>query len=209
MALTAAQREYQKAYRERNREALAARARERYQANREERIAKQKAYTEANRDAVLAYKQEWWARNREAQTERKRQRWAEQRDVIADRRRAEYEQQPGPQKARSREYYHANKHRLRAATARRVRRWAEANKHKRNEGFARRRAAKKATQVERIDFAAVLRDSGGVCGICRKPLDLFGTEFDHIIPLARGGTHTRENIQVSHAYCNRSKGARL
>lgn len=63
--------------------------------------------------------------------------------------------------------------------------------------------------VEPINYKRVLRESGGVCGICKHPLDLFGTDFDHIVPLARGGTHTFDNIQATHARCNRSKGARV
>jgi 5-methylcytosine-specific restriction endonuclease McrA len=74
---------------------------------------------------------------------------------------------------------------------------------------AKRRAIQRAAKHERIDYLAILRESEGLCGICAKPLDLFGTEFDHIIPLSRGGSHTRDNIQLAHAYCNRLKGARI
>lgn len=95
--------------------------------------------------------------------------------------------------------------------------WEKASKRKRRalmpdvfkELGARRRARQKETEVERIDFGKILREANGVCGICRKPFDLFGIEFDHIVPLARGGTHTRENIQATHSRCNRVKGAKV
>lgn len=74
---------------------------------------------------------------------------------------------------------------------------------------AKRRALKAATQVEDIDFRQILLKSNGVCGICGEPFDLFGIDFDHIIPLARGGTHTKENIQATHSRCNRAKGAKV
>lgn len=77
------------------------------------------------------------------------------------------------------------------------------------ERAARRRAQKQHTQTEKVDFKQILRDSKGLCGICNKPLDLFGIEFDHIVPLARGGSHTRENIQATHSRCNRVKGAKV
>jgi 5-methylcytosine-specific restriction endonuclease McrA len=65
------------------------------------------------------------------------------------------------------------------------------------------------TRVENINFKKILRDANGLCGICKKPFDLFGIDFDHIIPLARGGTHTADNIQATHSICNRRKGAKV
>lgn len=80
---------------------------------------------------------------------------------------------------------------------------------KAREHGARRRALKLQTQAEKVDLKQILRDSKGLCGICKTPLDLFGIDFDHIIPLARGGTHTRDNIQATHSRCNRAKGAKV
>jgi 5-methylcytosine-specific restriction endonuclease McrA len=74
---------------------------------------------------------------------------------------------------------------------------------------SRRGAIKRQTQVEKVDFQKILSDAKGVCGICRQPFDEFGIHFDHIIPLSKGGTHTRENIQPTHARCNLLKGAKL
>lgn len=74
---------------------------------------------------------------------------------------------------------------------------------------ARRRARELGTCTERIDYRLLLQENDGTCGICRKPLDLFGYEFDHIVPLAAGGTHTQDNIQLAHARCNRVKGAQV
>lgn len=83
------------------------------------------------------------------------------------------------------------------------------NPHMVREKASRRRALKRRTQRERVDYRQILKDSKGLCGICNRPLDLFGIDFDHIVPLSRGGTHTRENIQASHSYCNRSKWAKV
>ncbi len=33
--------------------------------------------------------------------------------------------------------------------------------------------------------------------------------YDHVIPLARGGSHTFENIRISHGACNMRKGVKL
>lgn len=45
----------------------------------------------------------------------------------------------------------------------------------------------------------------GICGICSNPADVDDWQLDHIIPIARGGTDTFENVQVSHPLCNKTK----
>lgn len=49
------------------------------------------------------------------------------------------------------------------------------------------------------------RDKGG-CVTCGSRERL---EFDHIIPVARGGSNTARNIQLLCEACNRKKGARI
>jgi 5-methylcytosine-specific restriction endonuclease McrA len=53
-----------------------------------------------------------------------------------------------------------------------------------------------------------------VCGLCGVPIpadvrhpDPRSASVDHVVPLARGGAHTRENVQA-HLACNLRKGAR-
>jgi 5-methylcytosine-specific restriction endonuclease McrA len=53
---------------------------------------------------------------------------------------------------------------------------------------------------------AVWRRDGGRCAVCHLKTDL---EFDHIIPLAMGGSSTERNLQLLCADCNRAKGANL
>ena len=59
--------------------------------------------------------------------------------------------------------------------------------------------------------AELMGDQHGRCGICGElmmdaiePLDI-----DHIIPVSRGGTSHRENLQLVHCRCNRQKGNSL
>jgi len=58
------------------------------------------------------------------------------------------------------------------------------------------------TDVKRAVWA---RD-GGRCVTCRRAELL---EFDHVIPLAMGGSSTARNLQLLCAECNRVKGAAL
>lgn len=55
-----------------------------------------------------------------------------------------------------------------------------------------------------------------VCGICEKPIDQalsypdpMSASLDHVIPLARGGEHSRANAQAAHLRCNVRKGDRV
>jgi 5-methylcytosine-specific restriction endonuclease McrA len=32
--------------------------------------------------------------------------------------------------------------------------------------------------------------------------------MDHIVPISKGGTHTLDNVQMAHRFCNLSKGNR-
>ena len=52
----------------------------------------------------------------------------------------------------------------------------------------------------------VWRRDGGRCVQCGAEVNL---HFDHIIPVAKGGATTIENLQILCAPCNLSKGARI
>jgi len=47
---------------------------------------------------------------------------------------------------------------------------------------------------------------GGCCRNCGSREEL---QFDHVIPLARGGSNTAENIELLCRKCNQTKSARL
>lgn len=82
-----------------------------------------------------------------------------------------------------------------------------------NRENARRRKA--ARDAPRVDLAAVLERHGTVCHICgdlivqprgKNPESL---TFDHVIPLAKGGAHSEENLRPAHYVCNSRKGVKL
>ena len=75
---------------------------------------------------------------------------------------------------------------------------------------ARRRALERATEVDAIDYAAILAEHGMVCHLDGEPIpSLDDLHFDHVIPLAKGGLHTAANIRPAHALCNLRKGNRI
>ena len=52
----------------------------------------------------------------------------------------------------------------------------------------------------------VWRRDGGRCVECGSKERL---EYDHIIPVSKGGSHTERNLQLLCERCNRSKGASI
>ena len=86
---------------------------------------------------------------------------------------------------------------------------ARAKKMGRN---GRRRALKRQAMVERFSGYEIFERDGWVCGICHKPVDKSiscphpqSVSLDHIIPLSRGGSHSRANVQCAHFGCNSRK----
>lgn len=76
-----------------------------------------------------------------------------------------------------------------------------------------RRARLLAATVEAFDPYEVFDRDGWICQICggeidpaaRRP-DQLCVSLDHIIPLSRGGEHSRANTQAAHLICNVKKG---
>jgi hypothetical protein len=79
---------------------------------------------------------------------------------------------------------------------------------------AKRRArAKTNGPYESIWPSKVFKRDGWVCQLCNEPCDQDATvpepkaaTLDHIIPLAKGGTHTMNNMQCACFECNSRKG---
>lgn len=74
----------------------------------------------------------------------------------------------------------------------------------------RRRAAAQGAPVERLNYADILMESCGYCGICGKRFErdqVIG--FDHIVPFALGGGHVAGNVHAVHDDCNTKKCRRL
>ena len=102
--------------------------------------------------------------------------------------------------------------RVNRRTRRRSReRWAS------DPGFRARRVAVRrnrrrtyGSSKRRRQLPALICAQDGLCGICGNPLpaDLTVIEVDHVIPVARGGLDTLDNLQAAHTACNRAKGAR-
>lgn len=156
-----------------------ARAKVRRFARRAEVNARQRALYAEHIEERRAYGQSWYAKHREQKNSRKRIARAKRPDKL---------------KAHKQAYREANPEQYRQQGL---------------EHQARRRARLRDAKYERVDYVKVIQDAKGICGICKTPFDLFGIHVDHIIPLARGGTHTYGNLQATHARCNQIKWANV
>jgi len=72
-------------------------------------------------------------------------------------------------------------------------------------GAAPAAAPRRAAIPQRVRHEVWRRDRG-ICVECGSRARL---EFDHIIPVSRGGSNTARNIELRCEPCNRRKGARI
>jgi len=139
---------------------------------------------------------------------------------------ARYEVNPGPNRARAAAWYAANTERGKAnakrsakANPERVRatkdRWAKLHPEAGRATVQRRRVRLRSNPTENFKDTEIFDRDGWICGICGEPIDLRAkapngdsVSLDHIVPMARGGSHTRRNVQAAHLACNQFKGAR-
>lgn len=177
-------REYMRAYRARNPEA-------RRECDRQ--------YREKNQERVQAVTRRWKQENPDKVREGNRK---YQREYVV--------------KVRVWKRAWAARNRKKAAES--TRRWAEQNPERRRASKrlseCRRRRMKRAqrqgAQIGPIppDYVEQLMGfQGGRCAYCHEPLPA-GFHVDHIIPLARGGAHSWENLVLACPTCNLRKGSR-
>lgn len=142
--------------------------------------------------------------------------------------RANYAKDPETKKAKTRAYHLEHSEWSKVALAN----WHQKNKQKRLEKvkhriatepeFAQyrrqlvaehernRRALKANTQVNKItieDYSQIFTEYSHKCWICESTLDERTVVWDHVRPLARGGTHTVDNLRPACNPCNIRKNA--
>lgn len=107
-------------------------------------------------------------------------------------------------------YYRENKEFIRL----KHKEYRKANSDVIHQQHARRRARIMGAFVENVDRGEVLSRDDWTCGICggeipknALPDSPLYPHVDHIVPLSRGGKHSYDNVQASHASCNMQKHA--
>lgn len=95
-------------------------------------------------------------------------------------------------------------------------RLTEEGKDRLRQAEYKRKAQKIKTAIEDFSRTEIFERDAWTCGICKQPVPKtakwpeadFAT-LDHIIPLARGGTHTKQNAQCAHLRCNIKKSDKI
>lgn len=155
-----------------------------------------------NRDKHLAYRRGWYAANRERILKQ-----------VSERAKRVRRTQPERERARVRRQY--EKHRARvlahqkAYIQRRLQRDPIGFRLARRNSSARRRSRIVSTAVGRISYQRIMKRDRMTCHLCKRKVRVRELEFDHVIPLAKNGTHTEENIAVAHRSCNKRKSANV
>ena len=157
--------------------------------NKEHVFKRRQEYYLANKDKIRANYAEWYAKNRDSEI------------ANAAARRAK---NPEKDRENARAWYHANHEQGRAAREA----WFAANPHKKRTYSETRRARKMGApgQVSSNIIDILMEKQQGKCACCGEALTTF--HLDHIMPLALGGAHADENMQLLTPRCNMMKGGR-
>ena len=85
-----------------------------------------------------------------------------------------------------------------------------------NREYQRKYLAKKfGVPYEKIDTAEIVERDWGICRVCHHEIDMSLSYPDpesltlrHIIPMAEGGGHTKDNVEIAHLECSFSLGSK-
>lgn len=174
-------------------------------ANKERRDAYQVQYREQNKVHLYAQKAVYRQTHQERIRFIKLRYRTEHADTIRESKRRCYEAKKDQYNERVRLNQRANPER----TNRWKRAWSQRNPAKKQEVRMRYNARKQGATIGAVDYAAIYQRDKGICHICLNPTPKGRLNYDHVIPLSKGGAHSMDNIKVSHARCNFKKGARF
>jgi len=169
-----------------------------YRKHHKKRLEYQAKYRAENPKKIAERNKRWMNNNPEKRAAIKKRSDMKRREAISQYNAEYYERTREAQLKRAAEYLSQNREAI----------YARRDPKKHAEYGRKRRAMLLAVYVAPVDEDEVIQRYLGRCGICDLPAK-GPIEFDHIIPLARGGTHEPDNVQLTHRLCNRKKWARV
>jgi 5-methylcytosine-specific restriction endonuclease McrA len=174
--------------------------------HREERRAEKRQYRLANPEKRQAEQRRWYVKHLEEQREKNRIRSRLWRHEHPKQKRAQLHRYylKHPEKKR----VYAHRWRLKNGEKYRVyaRKWATNNPDAVASARHRYRVRKRGNgYVEKFRRSEIFKRDGGRCQYCGVVVTEHAWDLDHIIPLSRGGNHSRSNVVVACVPCNRRK----
>lgn len=184
-------RAYDNAYREANKEKVAAAKKKAYEAKTDYYVQKSNVHYHSNKENISVQTKSYRDKNKEKILEGKRLYRQNNRDKIS---------------AAEKEYYEKNKEYV----SQRQRLYALNNPHVQANVHAKRRSRIGNDKLSSGVFTKLFVNQLGFCNGCHT--DLSGNRksvhIDHIMPLALGGRNIDENVQLLCARCNQTKSAK-
>lgn len=170
-----------------------------------------------NPNTQRIYRQKWRAKNPDKVKQQlsranasRNAKYPEQRERIQERIRKYRAENPDKVREHQRKAYVKNRTKLLAY----VKKYAKENPHVPALANAKRRAAKMGASLGDVSLIVqwqkAIRSMKWVrCHWCGTKVDGLKVQFDHVLPLSRGGPHSIENMCTSCRECNQRKNARL
>lgn len=196
---------YKKEYNERTKAERSASYKIWYEKNKEAKLEKAREWKRNNPDKVKAYFDEWVANNPERRKEHDKRKYEKNKDAI---------------NARTKIFYQENRERIlertrelnnRPESKEKRRKYAVENKERRclieNRRRARKLNASGEHTLEDINNLFELQKKKCAGVDCHKSIKK-EYHVDHIVPLSRGGSNDKYNIQLLCPTCNMRKSAR-
>lgn len=196
-----------------------------YAANREKVIAQRRVWREANRDKARASVKKYQEANRALLKEKRKKNREKNIENERARERAWYHNHREQVLASTKAWQAKNPEKVKATRAANVENQKVSAKAWRTADPARyrRQSRKSASKRRALERGATIGDIEAIaiwearwrnlkrvtCHWCSKKFPPKKCNADHVMPLARGGAHSLENLVVSCASCNARKWAKL
>jgi len=201
------------AYRRKNKDKIAA-AKVIYNKNNKEKIAAYEAtYREENKERISAQRAAYRVDHKDEISDYNAEYYSKHSDEIKANAAAWLLENEGYQAV----YYDAHKEEKAIYGAewyennKDVRReWVANNRDKRRSYEAKRRAIIASATIGDLDeikeiYRQAEEDEGIICYLCGEEIELGDRNVDHFIPISKGGSHSPENLRITHAFCNFKK----
>lgn len=167
----------------------------------------QRKYMAANPEKAAASQKKYYDNNAEKRREHRRKYYWANPDAAREAVKKAYRLNPEVRREYAKQWRLRNLERAKAKN----KKWIINNPDKikllKQQYYGRRKAWKLGNGFERFSLTEILKRDGYKCHICGRRVAKKNLSFDHLIPLSKGGAHTKTNIAVAHLLCNVKRGA--